>query len=98
MHPLQEGKQSVTITTANAQNKTVAITHTFEILKSGTQVLGDATPSATLTPLPTVTDEPTPTSTLAGDPIPTTGSPLPLIMLLILGFGLLSGGVLILKL
>lgn len=95
--PLTEGKQSVTITTANAQNKTVAITHTFEILKSGTQVLGDATPSATLTPLPTISDDPTPTATLSGDPIPETGSPLPLMLLLILGVGLISGGFAILK-
>lgn len=95
--PLPEGKQSVTITTADAQNKTVAITHTFEVLKSGTQVLGDATPSATLTPLPTVADEPTPTSSLAGEPIPDTGFPLPLITLIILGFGLVSSGMVVLR-
>lgn len=94
--PLSEGKQSVTITTANAQNKTVAITHTFEILKSGTQVLGDATPSATIapTPLPTIFDTPEPTSTLAGDPIPTTGFPIPLILMIVIGFGLVSTGLL----
>ncbi|MFZ5535639.1 MAG: fibronectin type III domain-containing protein [Patescibacteria group bacterium] len=90
--PLAPGKQSVTITTKDAQNKTVALTHTFEILKSGTQVLGDATPSATLTPEPTVTDDPTPTATLAGEPIPETGFPLPLIVLLILGLGIFGGG------
>ncbi len=86
------GKQSVTITTTDSQNKSVAITHLFEILKSGTQVLGDATPSATIAP--TVTIDPTPqtTSTLAGEPIPTTGSPLPLILLLLLGSGLLMSG------
>lgn len=95
--PLSEGKQSVTITTTNAQSKTVAITHTFEVLKSGTQVLGDATPSATLTPLPTVADEPTPTSTLAGEPIPETGFPLPLITLIILGLGLISSGAVVLR-
>ncbi len=88
--PLSVGKQSITITTTDAQNKAVAITHLFEVLKSGTQVLGDATPSATLTP--TIDTTPTPTSTLAGDPIPTTGSPLPLILLLILGIGLVSTG------
>ncbi|MBI5018985.1 fibronectin type III domain-containing protein [Candidatus Gottesmanbacteria bacterium] len=95
--PLSEGKQSVTITTTNAQSKTVAITHTFEVLKSGTQVLGDATPSATLTPLPTVTNEPTPTSTLAGEPIPETGFPLPLITLIILGLGMVSSGLVVLR-
>lgn len=98
--PLSEGKQSVTITTTDAQSKTVAITHTFEILKSGTQVLGDATPSATLAPLPvdpTPEDEPTPTATLAGDPIPETGFPLPLITLMIFGLGLLSSGMVVLR-
>lgn len=82
--PLSPGKQSVTITTKNAMGKAVAITHLFEILKSGTQVLGDATPSATL--------EPTPTATLAGEPIPETGSSLPLINMLILGIALISSG------
>jgi len=90
--PLRDGRQSVTITSADIQNKTVAITHTFTILKSGTQVLGDATPSATLTPEPTIDETPTPTSTLAGEPIPETGFPLPLILLLMLGIGLLGGG------
>ncbi|MCX6793978.1 MAG: hypothetical protein NTY06_02630 [Candidatus Gottesmanbacteria bacterium] len=61
--PLSPGRQSVTITTQNLQNKPVAITHMFELLKSGTQVLGDATPSATLTPTITLTLTPTPTST-----------------------------------
>ncbi len=90
---LNAGKQSVTMTTTDAQNKPVAITHLFEILKSGTQVLGDATPSATIAP--TITIDPTPetTSTLAGEPIPTTGSPLPLIILLLFGCGILVSGI-----
>ena len=101
--PLSEGKQSVTITTKDKAGKTVAITHSFDILKSGTQVLGDATPSATLTPTPTplltdpidATSTPTPTESLEGDPVPVTGSPLPLLMLLGLGTVLmLSGAVL----
>lgn len=91
--PLQEGKQSVTITATDAKNKTVALTNTFEILKSGTQVLGDATPSATLTPTPTtIVVVSTDSSTLAGQPIPTTGFPLPLILLLSLGIGALGSG------
>lgn len=96
--PLADGKQSVTITTTDANGKPVALTHTFQILKSGTQVLGEATPSATLTPSPTISlqETPTPTATLAGEPIPITGSPLPLLLLLILGFGLVTGGVAIL--
>jgi uncharacterized surface anchored protein len=96
------------MTTKNLQNKPVAVTHMFEILKSGTQVLGDATPSATLTPTTTVTLAPTPTdtpeatlsatpeetpaSTLAAQPVPTSGNELPTIMLLLLGVGLMIGG------
>lgn len=90
--PLNPGKQSVTITTKNSIGKTVAITHIFEILKSGTQVLGEATPSASLTPDPTIPDDPTPTATIAGEPIPETGSSLPLISMLILGIGLIGSG------
>lgn len=92
-NPLSAGTQSVTMTTTDIQNKSVAITHMFEILKSGTQVLGDATPSATLMPTPTIDLTPTPTSTLAGEPIPTTGFPLPLILMLTVGCICVIGGI-----
>lgn len=71
--PLGIGKQSVTITSPNENGKPVAITHTFDILKSGTQVLGVATPSGELTPTdePTPTLEPTQTATPTGDLTPT---------------------------
>ncbi len=88
--PLAPGKQSVTATTQDDKGKDIALTHTFEILKSGTQVLGDATPSATLAP----TFTPTPASTLAGEPVPTSGSIVPTLLLLILGAMLLTGGTL----
>ncbi|MBI5619957.1 fibronectin type III domain-containing protein [Candidatus Gottesmanbacteria bacterium] len=88
---LSAGKQSVTVTTKDAEGKPVAITHTFEILKSGTQVLGVATPSATLAPTPQFT--PTPTSTLAGQPVPVSGTVTPTLILLLIGLLLLSGGV-----
>lgn len=97
--PLGSGKQSVTITTQNQAGKQIAITHTFEIFKSGTQVLGDATPSATLaptiTPIYTSTPSITPTeSTTAGQPPPTTGNDLPTIVLLLFGLSLMvSGGI-----
>jgi hypothetical protein len=96
--PLSPGGQSVTITTKDANNKAVAITHLFTIFKSGTQVLGDATPSATLTPtitLPPVASDtatPTPESTLAAQEVPTSGNTLPTIILLLLGIGLMMGG------
>lgn len=96
--PLSPGGQSVTITSRDINNKPVAITHLFTILKSGTQVLGDATPSATLTPtitlapIATITATPTPESTLAAQEPPTSGNELPTIILLLLGIGLMMGG------
>lgn len=64
-NPLDVGKQNITITTKDALNKNVALTRSFDILKSGSQVLGDATPSASLTPsIPTLT----PTRTLTATP------------------------------
>jgi len=93
---LNPGKQSVTITTVGAKNKPVAITHTFTILKSGSQVLGDATPSGTIeeTPTPTIesTESATPTEALTADVIPTSGSFLPTLLLLLLGCSLFIGG------
>ena len=62
----------------------------FEILKSGTQVLGDATPSGELEPTPT--EEITPE--LTGEPIPTSGSALPTYILLMAAAVILGGGVL----
>lgn len=85
---LGEGKQSVTITSNNIQNVPIAITHSFLIFKSGTQVLGDATPSATL--FPTTTLSPTPIATTT--PIPVTATTAPTISLLIFGLILLGGG------
>lgn len=90
--PLMEGKQSVTITTSDQRGQTKALTHTFEVLKSGTQVLGDATPSATLEPTPTLDTTPTPTTTLSGEPMPTSGNEMPLMILLMLGGMLIVGG------
>lgn len=97
--PLTSGKQSVTITTNDATGKPVALTHIFEILKSGTQVLGEATPSATPTatasPTLSPTLEPTPVSTLSGEPLPVSGSTLPTLLLIILSLGLLTSGVVV---
>jgi hypothetical protein len=99
---LDPGKQSVTITTNDMTGKPVAITRLFEILKSGTQVLGIATPSAALIPSPTVIiptqqvlPSPTPTPNLVGQPLPVTGNDTPLIVTTILASGLmLLGGIL----
>lgn len=90
--PLPPGGQSVTITTKDANNKAVAITHLFTIMKSGTQVLGVATPSATLAPTITLAPIATGTATLAAQTPPTSGNELPTIILLLLGIGLMMGG------
>lgn len=94
--PLADGKQSITITTTNGSNKPVAITHVFDIFKSGTQVLGDATPSATLTPTPTDALTPTPTDTVpaeTGAPLPTSGNSTPTALFLLIGALSLLGGI-----
>ncbi|MDP1722853.1 MAG: Ig-like domain-containing protein [Candidatus Gottesmanbacteria bacterium] len=98
---LGAGKQSVTATSVDNRGKPVAITNTFTILKSGTQVLGDATPSASLTPTFTPTPvasaeaspSATPTPQLEGEPVPTSGTTLPTILLLLIGLTMMTGGV-----
>ena len=92
---LAPGKQSITATSVGQNGQAVAITHLFEVLKSGTQVLGDATPSGTITLTPTPIQTSTEAATLAGEPIPTSGNGLPVIILTILGLTLFAtGGVL----
>ncbi len=96
--PLPPGKQSVTITTIDEKGRPVAFTHTFTILKSGTQVLGDATPSATLAPTitpeatPSASPSATPTPQLEGEPVPTSGTTLPTILIILFGTGFLTIG------
>lgn len=97
---LSPGKQRVTATSVDATGKPIAITHTFTIFKSGTQVLGDATPSASLTPTvsqsispsPTIFIEPTEEATQEAQTPPITGTSFPLIVLLVISVALLSGG------
>jgi hypothetical protein len=72
--PLGTGKQSVTISSADQDGKTVTVTRSFEILKSGTQVLGEATPSGTIAPtiiVPTLRPEPTEDASSSPTPIRT---------------------------
>jgi hypothetical protein len=102
--PIGIGNQSVTMTTLDAKNKPVAFTHLFEILKSGTQVLGSATPSGTLTP--TRTPSLTPTIRLTGTPVPTlfststptptapdTGTTIPTTLIFSIGLLITFGGI-----
>ncbi|MDO8451904.1 MAG: fibronectin type III domain-containing protein [bacterium] len=87
--PLGWGRQSITATTTDEQKKPLAMTRTFEILKSGTQVLGEATPSASLTPTSTPAFIPTPTPldfiSPTPQPVPVTASSFPLLFLAIAG-------------
>lgn len=87
---LQTGKQSATITSVDEKGKPVALTTVFTILKSGTQVLGEATPSATLEPTP---EE----ASITAEPMPEPGSTLPTVLLLLVGVGMVAGGIILLR-
>jgi hypothetical protein len=78
---LSPGEHTLKVTTQNDQNVPVVLERSFFIEKSGESVLGDATPSATLTPIasPTaelITETPMPTDILptAVPSLPKTGS------------------------
>jgi len=71
---LAPGEHTVTITTLDEHGKEIVQTHTFTILKSGSQVLGVSTPSGTLTPTATpggITTTPTPILTASTSATPT---------------------------
>ncbi len=57
--PIVPGAYTVTLRTLDKQGGTVQLSRRFTIGKSGEQVLGDATPSATLTPSTSPTATPT---------------------------------------
>lgn len=93
---LDAGNQSVTASSTNNENNPIAITHLFEVLKSGTQVLGVATPSGiptisvpTLTPTRVASVSPTLAVTTPTPNIPTTSTTLPTTLLL--GAGIVVG-------
>jgi hypothetical protein len=107
---LAAGKQSVTVKSVDINNEAVTITRKFEILKSGTQVLGDATPSASIQP----TRIPTPTARVLATPTPTRialnntptpvatrsvelvpGGEIPTLIILIFGLALVFGGLIL---
>ena len=102
---LLPGKYTGTFTSYNDVNQAVTKSLSFIILKSGTQVLGDATPSATRqpSPIPSSTPKPTPKATpklstpsatpkVATVSTPTTGTWEPTLVMLILGSGILFAG------
>lgn len=81
---LEPGAYSATVSTFNQNDKPIALSVNFTILKSGSQVLQAATPSASLLPSPTSQPSSTPTSrpspssdpnaTVSASPIPITGN------------------------
>ncbi len=94
--PLSFGKQNTTITTVDRNGKTVVLTSVFTVLKAGSQVLGDATPSATTTVSATETATMTPTPTIEDtitlEPMPEPGGSVPTILLIVFAVGLVAGG------
>ena len=101
---LSPGKHILTATSFTSQNDPVASSVTFTVLKSGTQVLGDATPSASLTPSPSTSPKlsptPTPKPSVLLTPTPTatstpvSGTTEPTILLIALGIGIMLVGTL----
>ena len=82
--PLEPGIHTVTIETTDTKGKSVKLTRSFSIFKSGEQVLAASSPSATLAPSPTPSIVPTstpilPTVTPTPD-MPVSASFLPSIM------------------
>jgi hypothetical protein len=67
---LPAGNHTLTISTYNTKGELVVQTRTFIVLKSGLQVLGDSTPSASLTPTEIPTETPSPTA-ISTTPLPT---------------------------
>src|SRR3989344_9305878 len=62
--PLEPGIHTVTIETTDTKGKSVKLTRSFSIFKSGEQVLAASSPSATLAPSPTPSIVPTSTPIL----------------------------------
>jgi hypothetical protein len=67
---LDPGKQSVTVTGLDSAGHNRAVTLVFDILKSGTQILGEATGSGTISPsqTPTRLSTPSPTARISITP------------------------------
>lgn len=78
--PLTPGRHTVTIEGLDASGNPISLSRNFIVLKSGESVLGEATPSASLTPTISVTSTPSPTLAISPtvpiiSPTPTTLAP-----------------------
>jgi hypothetical protein len=94
---LMFGEHTLTIQTFNKDGKAITLKRTFLVLKSGSKVLGEATPSATIVPpTPTIAfptpvfDTPTPVATVTP---PVSGNMLPVAIFITLGSLLVLLGV-----
>ncbi len=101
---LAPGNYTVTAASFDTQNNPLVLSHTFIILKSGTQVLAAATPSASITPSaspvasPHPSATPLPSASLIPSPSatstpPVTGNNEPTIIFLGLGMMLIGSGI-----
>lgn len=83
--PLQNlppGVHKVTVIAVDKEGRQIVLKRSFTVLPSGSSVLGEATPSATLAPVPTATPTPTfvpgePTSTPTPTPVFALPTPIP---------------------
>lgn len=86
---LPPSKVTVNITTQDGNGKSVSLSRSFIVLKSGEQVLGESTPSATLIPTETIPSHTTPFEFPTATPTtPVTGNSAPT-------YGFLVGGILL---
>jgi hypothetical protein len=104
---LAPGKYTVTAASFSTNNKPLATTNSFTILKSGTQVLGDATPSASVRPSPSLIPsaspivQPTPSlipsPSASSSALPVTGNTEPTVMVTLFSIAclILGAGMLI---
>ena len=84
---LEPGKHTLTVRFYNGDTVSKVVEGTFEVMASGMQVVEDATPSATITPQPTLGVL---SPTVA--PLPTTATTIPTIALMSIGGCLLLAG------
>ncbi len=101
---LEAGNYLATFASVDANSKTQVKSVSFKLLKSGSSVLADATPSGSLKPTPVATTKalPRPSATVAPritppasatqSGVPTTGNDLPTLAFLFIGLGILAIG------
>ncbi len=87
---LLPGNYVATIASFNANNSPVSTSISFTVLKSGTSVLGDATPAASIEPTPSATPLQSPSPTASVTPV--TGNWEPTVFILGIGIVLLIFG------